>query len=158
MTPLCDDVRTHWLLGQPTAADEAHVAACDACAAATVTLARVRAAFVADRAPAPSPVLAPRVLAAARPVLAARRRHAARRALAAAVAVALLPLPLIVFVDVWVLQMIYGTLTRFFPATLSFYLVVNYAAVLALLGAVTYGAIPLLAERQARGRYEALHG
>jgi hypothetical protein len=38
------------------------------------------------------------------------------------------------------------------------YLVVNYAAVLALLGALTYGAIPLLAERQARGRHEALHG
>jgi hypothetical protein len=44
------------------------------------------------------------------------------------------------------------------PAGLSFYLVVNYAAVLALLGALTYGSIPLLAERQARGSNEALHG
>ena len=40
---------------------------------------------------------------------------------------------------------------RLLPRPLSFYLVVNYAAVLALLGALTYGAIPLLAERQARG-------
>jgi len=156
--PVCDDVRMRRLLGHPAAGDDAHVATCDACAVATAALGHLWAAFAADRPPIPPPALAPRVLAAARPLLAARRRHAARRALAAAVAVALLPLPLIVFVDVWVLQMIYGTLTRFFPATLSFYLVVNYAAVLALLGALTYGAIPLLAERQARGRYEALHG
>ena len=61
-------------------------------------------------------------------------------------------------VDVWALQAIYGGLTRLLPAALSLYLVVNYAAVLALLGALTYGAIPLLAERQARGRHEALHG
>ncbi len=137
--PVCDDVRMRRLLGHPAAGDDAHVATCDACAVATAALGHLWAAFAADRPPIPPPALAPRVLAAA-------------------VAVALLPLPLIVFVDVWVLQMIYGTLTRFFPATLSFYLVVNYAAVLALLGALTYGAIPLLAERQARGRYEALHG
>jgi len=60
-------------------------------------------------------------------------------------------------VDVWAMQAIYGVLTRLLPPTLSFYLVVNYAAVLALLGALTYGAIPLLAEHQARGRHDALY-
>lgn len=38
------------------------------------------------------------------------------------------------------------------------YLVAHYIALLALLGALTYGAVPLLAEPQARGRQEVLHG
>jgi hypothetical protein len=158
MTAVCDDVRARRLFGRPEPGDEAHLAGCDACAAAASALGRVRTAFAADPTAPPSPMLAPRVLAAARPVLAARRRHAARRALAAALVAALLPLPLIVAVDVWALQMIYGGLSRFLSPTVSLYLVMNYAAVLALLGTLTYGAIPFLAERQARGRYEALHG
>jgi hypothetical protein len=61
-------------------------------------------------------------------------------------------------IDVWALGTIYAWLARLLPPALSLYLVVNYAAVLALLGALTYGAIPLLAERQARGLREAPHG
>jgi hypothetical protein len=158
MTTACDDVRERRFLGRATPEDDAHVAACAACAADDATLGVLSGAFAADPAPVAGPTLAPRVLAAAAPLLAARRRHAARRAIAAAVAAALVPLPLIVLFDVWALQMIYGALARLLPSTLSFYLVVNYAAVLALLGTLTYGAIPLLAERQARGRHEALHG
>jgi len=97
-------------------------------------------------------------LAATGPLLAAKRRHATRHVLVAAVAAALLPLPLILMIDIWALGAIYGGLTRLLPPALSFYLVVNYAAVLALLGTLTYGAIPLLAERQARSQREALHG
>ena len=158
MTTTCDDVRARRLLGRPEAGDDAHVALCAACTASAPALARVREAFAAAAPPEPSPLLAARVRAAARPLLAARRRHAERRALAAAVVAALLPLPLIVLVDVWALQAIYGGLSHFLSPTVSFYLVANYAAVLALLGALTYGAIPFLAERQARGRHEALHG
>jgi len=98
------------------------------------------------------------VLTATRPVLDAKRRHAARRAVAAAVTAALVPLPLILMIDVWALGAMYGWLVRLLPPALSLYLVVNYAAVLALLGALTYGAIPLLAERQARGIREVSHG
>jgi hypothetical protein len=158
VTTVCDDVRARRLLGRAEAGDATHVAACADCAAAVAALGRVHAAFAADVAPEPTPALAARVRSAVRPLLAARRRHAERRALAAAVLVALLPLPLIVLVDVWVLQALYGGLSRFLSPTVSFYLVVNYAAVLALLGTLTYGAIPFLAERQARGRYEARHG
>ena len=97
------------------------------------------------------------MLAAARPVL--RRGGVPRGARSRPPSpLALLPLPLIVMIDLWALQAIYDGLSRLLPATISFYLVANYAAVLALLGALTYGAIPLLAERQARGRHEALHG
>jgi len=35
--------------------------------------------------------------------------------------------------------------------------VFNYAAMLAVLVALTYAAVPLLAERQARGRWMELH-
>lgn len=155
---LCDDVRERRFLGRTEAADAAHVAACSDCRNEVDVLGRLAAAFASDRLAPPAPLLETRVVTAARPLLAARRRYAARRALAAAVAAALVPLPLIFMVDVWALQAIYHGLTRVLPQTLSFYLVVNYAAVLALLGTLTYGAIPLLAERQARGRHEALHG
>jgi hypothetical protein len=148
---VCDDVRERRFLGRDTPADAAHAATCDACGADAAALARVGAAFSAHPVETPSPALAARVLTAARPLLAAKRRHAARHALAAAVAAALLPLPIILLVDIWALGTMYAWLTRLLPPALSLYLVVNYAAVLALLGALTYGAIPLLAERQARG-------
>lgn len=158
VTFTCDDVRERRFLGRATPVDDTHVAGCDACRQDAVELGRLAAAFAAEHVTEPSPALGTRVLAMAAPLLAARRRHAARRSLAAAVAAALLPLPLILAIDFWALQAIYAGLSRLLPATLSFYLVVNYAAVLALLGTLTYGAIPLLAERQARGRHEALYG
>lgn len=158
MTSGCDDVRERGFLGRSAAGDAAHVAACTGCGDALAHLAPLAAAFGANRVGAPSPGLEARVLAATRPLLAARRRHAARRALAAALAAALLPLPFIVMIDLWALRAIYEGLARLLPASVSLYLVVNYAAVLALLGTLTYGAIPLLAERQARGRNEAVHG
>jgi len=157
ITP-CDEVRERRLLGAGTPADAAHAASCDACRVDDAALTRVAAVFAADRLEPPAPALGARVLAATRPILVAKRRHAARRAIAAAVAAALVPLPLILLIDVWALGAIYGWLSRLLPPALSFYLVVNYAAVLALLGALTYGAIPLLAERQARGLREAPNG
>ncbi len=158
MSTTCADVRERRLLGRELAGDAEHVAGCAACRVAVAALADLAAAFASHSVPAPSARLAERVRAEVRPLLAARRRHAARRALVAAVIAALVPLPLIVLVDAWALHLIYDGLSRLLPERLSFYLVVNYAAVLALLGAVTYGAVPLLAERQARGRHEALHG
>ena len=157
ITP-CDEVRERRLLGRATPADAMHAVSCAACGAETAALERVAAVFAADQVAAPSPALATRVLKAAQPLLDVKRRHVARRALAAAVAAALVPLPLILMIDVWALGTIYAWLARLLPPALSLYLVVNYAAVLALLGALTYGAIPLLAERQARGLREAPHG
>ncbi len=153
----CDDVRERLFLGRTVRDDERHLAACPECRREAETLTTLARAFAADHSAAPSPALAPRVLAAARPLLAAKHRHAARRAVAAAVAAALVPLPLILVLDLLALRAIYAGLTHLLPSALSLYLVVNYAGVLALLGALTYGAIPLLAERQARLR-EVPHG
>jgi hypothetical protein len=157
-TSACTEARERAFLGRSLPADAAHVAACPECAVAIDALAEVSALLAADTVTPPAPALAARVLSAAAPLLATRRRHAARGRLAAALAAALLPLPLILVIDAWALGTIYALLTQLLPPTLSFYLVVNYAAVLALLGAVTYGAIPLLAERQARGLREVQHG
>ena len=158
MTSRCDEVRERCFLGAVLREDAAHLASCEECRTAAAALGRLTLTLTADPVTPPSPVLRSQILAAATPLLAAKRRHAARHALAAAIAAALLPLPLILMIDVWALGAIYSGLTRLLPPALSFYLVVNYAAVLALLGALTYGAIPLLTERQARGRHEALHG
>lgn len=158
MRAACDDVRARRFLGRVAPGDDAHVAACSECGAIAPELAALQAGFARHAVLPPAPELEDRIRADARPLLAARRRHAARRSLVAALAAALLPLPLILAVDLWALQAIYETLRRLLPEALSLYLVVNYAAVLALLGALTYGAIPVLAERQARGYNEALHG
>lgn len=158
MTDRCDDVRERAFLGRAEAGDAEHVAACATCGDVTPVLGELAATFAAHRVAEPTPGLDVRVAAKARPLLLARRRHAARRQIAAALVAALVPLPLIVVLDVWALRVMYDVLRWLLPEPLSLYLIVNYAAVLALLGTLTYGAIPLLAERQARSRPEVLHG
>jgi hypothetical protein len=96
--------------------------------------------------------LTARVLRAAEPVLARAARRAAWRALAAAIAIALVPLPAILFLDAALVLGTYALLSSVLPHALSVYLVSSYAAVLVVLLALTYAAIPLLAERQLRAR------
>ena len=103
MTSPCDDVRERRFLGAGRHDDAAHLASCEECRAATAVLGRLAQALAADHVTPPSPVLRAQVLAAAGPLLAAKQRHAARHALVAAVAAALLPLPLILMIDVWAL-------------------------------------------------------
>ena len=75
-----------------------------------------------------------------------RAEQPAVRALAAA----LIPLPAILVFDVALVRAIYSLLGAVLPHGLSLYLVVNHAALLALLLTLTYGAVPFLAARQAR--------
>ena len=125
-------------------------AACAARGAGARSLARIAVRAAARRR---RPALAARVLAAARRCSRAPTRHAARRAARARRRRRAPAAP--AHRDGRRLGAA-GALRRSSRGScrrpLSFYLVVNYAAVLALLGALTYGAIPLLAERQARGR------
>jgi hypothetical protein len=102
--------------------------------------------------------LAARVLRAAAPLLALNARRAAWPALARAVVTALLPLPLILFVDWHIVRAAHTFLRTVLPEALSFYLVFNYAATLVLLLALTYAAVPILVERQARLRQQESHG
>jgi hypothetical protein len=106
----------------------------------------------------PPPGLAGRVLRAAAPLLARNARRATWPAVARALAAALVPLPLIAFFDWQIVRTAHAVLSRVLPDALSFYLVFNYTATLVLLLALTYAAVPILVERQARLRHQESHG
>jgi anti-sigma factor RsiW len=155
----CDDVTP--LLLHDDGTDPrvaAHLAGCAACrerVPALVAVARVLAAAPEPVAPAG---LHTAVLRAAGPLLARHARRAEQWRLARALGAALLPLPLILFLDVGLLTAAYHLLSTVLPHGLSLYLVANHAALIALLLALTYGSIPLLAARQGRGFAEESHG
>jgi hypothetical protein len=155
----CDDVRTALLLGgAPDAAVTSHLAACPRCAGERVVVGRLAAALAADTVPAPPSSLAAELRRAAAPLLERNARRAAWPALGRALAAGLLPLPAILFVDFHALRAAYAMLSSILPGALSLYVVFNYAATLTLLLALSYSAIPILAERQVRGRRRESHG
>jgi len=151
----CDDVLAKLLLAGKLDADAAaHVSACPHCTAEQGRVRRVAALLASDHVPAASPALSARVVGAATPLLARQARRAAWRTLARALAAALVPLPLIVFLDFHLVRTAYGVLNTLLPGPLSFYVAFNYVATLAVLFALSYGMIPIVAERQMRLRRE----
>jgi hypothetical protein len=149
LTTTCDDVRTARALGARLGDDgEAHVAACASCRHEMPALATVDAALGRYAVDAPPSGLRPRVLDAAASLLVLNARRARRRHLVRAVAAGLVPLPLIVLVDFVLVRTLGELLGTFLPRALTVYFVAEYAALLALLVALTYAAIPLLAARQ----------
>jgi len=94
--------------------------------------------------------LSQRVLQRVRPELERRAGAAWWRRVAAALLVALVPLPLVVAYDAYLLQMVYGLVSALLPSTVAAYLVLSYAAFLVLLFATTYAAIPLVLSRPPR--------
>jgi hypothetical protein len=144
----CDDIRAARLLGDPLgSAAAAHVRGCARCRADEAVVVPLARALAAEPAAA-VPGLTGRVLTAAAPLLAAQARRAARVRLARALAAALVPLPAIVLLDLSLVRAAYHALSAVLPHAVSLYVVGNYAAFLALLLALTYGAIPFLAARQ----------
>ncbi len=150
----CDEVLEAAFLGQPLDAGRAsHVSGCPRCRHALPAIERVSRLLAADSVPAPPPVLGHAVLAAAEPILAARRNAATpgyRRGLAYAIAAALLPLPLVLVLDAYVVQVVHAVLSALLPGALSAYLVFNFAALMLLGLALAYGAVPFLVDRQLR--------
>lgn len=144
----CDDVLTHVLLhGDVPPAAAAHLSTCADCAASVADVRRIAASLARDLVPPPSPGLSARVLLAAEPVLAARRRAVDWRRIAVAIAAAILPLPLILAVDWWIVTQLRHLLSVVLPDAVSLFLVGNYVVLLALLLTLTYAAVPLLAGR-----------
>ncbi len=154
----CDDVRVLLAFGRPLETEAAaHLRDCARCRLDEPVARALAAALSADVVGGPPPVLAERVLRAAAVPLARYARRAARPdwgAVARAVGTALLPLPAILYLDALLVRGAYRLLSAVLPGALSAYLVFSYAAVLALLLALTYAAVPLLAEHQGRGREE----
>jgi hypothetical protein len=154
----CDDVRAARVLGAPLdAAGAAHAAGCARCGAEAGAVAGLARALAADPHPEPLSGLSARVLTAAAPLLARHAARARRRGLLAAVAAALVPLPVVLALNAALVLGLHHVLSAVLPAALSTWVVVHYAALLALLLAATYGSIPILAERQARRRLEEGH-
>jgi hypothetical protein len=156
----CDTALTALLFGEVTPGVAAHLDACPRCAVEAPHVRRVTGLLDAMPAPSASPVLGPWVLHAAAPLLVANAHRlpaTAWRRFAAAIAVAILPLPLILFVGWEALSTANRLLSTVLPAGVSFYLVATHAALLGLLLAVTYGAVPLLAAHQLRLQHEDTH-
>jgi len=155
----CDDVlEALALAATPDPAVDRHVAGCPRCRTHAPAMRALAARLAGAPAPAPPATLADDVLRTAAPLL---RRHARRSAwmpLVRAIGAALLPLPAILAVDAYLLHTLYTLLCRILPPSVGVYVIVNNVLLLALLLALTYGAIPLLAERQARGRRMVPHG
>ena len=64
---------------------------------------------------------------------------------------------MILLLDFYLVRAAFGLLVAILPTALGAYIVFNYAATLALLLALTYGAIPIFVERQVRLRREESH-
>ncbi len=77
-----------------------------------------------------------------------------RRVLQVGVA-ALAPLPAVLAYDAYALRFAYEIIARVLPQAMATYLIASYAALLALLFATTYAAIPLLVERSGMRRLPA---
>ena len=80
-----------------------------------------------------------------------------QRRLLRALTAALVPLPIILVLDAVIIRGAYRLLAGLLPAAVSLYVVANYAALLALLLALAYGAVPILAARQGRFAPEVHH-
>jgi hypothetical protein len=162
----CDQLLAAVLRGDPLAdAERAHVDGCPRCGALAPDL----ALLAPDRrvgAPAPPSALTARVLLAAQPLLDGHARTAQRaratlqldgRQLATALLPAILLFPLIVLADVVLLRSVHGVLATLLPATLTTYLVASYATLLAALVCLTFGAIPLIVQRQGTASWKEGH-
>jgi hypothetical protein len=152
----CDEVLTALALGKGAApkgsAAAAHLVTCSTCRAESAraqALGQVLAAYEVGVPPADAPA---RTLASAAPLLARRAAgtRALRRRVAWALVLALLPLPAIVFANVKLLMAAHGLLLSVLPPSASLYLIVCLGAGVALLLALSYAAVPLLASRRPR--------
>jgi len=146
-------------------AERSHAAGCPRCGALAPGLATLATDLRAAE-PAPPAGLGARVLLAAQPLLDGHARAAQRaravphldgRRLATALLPAILLFPLLVLVDVALLRSVHEWLATLLPQSLSTYLVASYAALLAALVCLTFGAIPLIVQRQGLASWKEGH-
>jgi hypothetical protein len=124
-----------------------HAEQCDECRVAPLPLAELSALL---SAPVPVRTEVPasrRVLVAAAPLLAAYAARAYRRHLVSGMVLSLVPLPVVVFFNVYLLREAYALLAGWLPSGIVAWMVVGYGAMLLLLCALTYAALPVLIAR-----------
>lgn len=124
-----------------------HARSCEECRGGAAPLASLTALLDANAVQVDAGRLSRQVLESAAPALRARAQAAFWRRLIRTLAVALVPLPLVVGVDLWLLGWLYAFTAAWLPTSLALYVVVSYAASLLVLIGSTYAAIPLLLAR-----------
>lgn len=124
-----------------------HARACDDCRADAPPIAPLAALLDGASVEVDAAHLSRLAFAAVVPELRARAEAAFWRRLRTVLAIALLPLPLVIAADVFVLGWFYQVIAAWLPATLALYLVVSYGAWLLVAIGSAYAAIPLLLAR-----------
>jgi anti-sigma factor RsiW len=125
----------------------AHVDECEECRADALRLDRVATLLNRSVVRVDVAALSQRTLSVLQPELAHRARAVLLRRAATAVGLALLPLPLVLVYDAYLLDALYQISSMLLPAAVAAYLVFTYVAFLGLLFGGTYAAIPLLVAR-----------
>jgi hypothetical protein len=127
-----------------------HVAECAECQATPLPLDAVGALLDAAQPDVDVTALSRHTFARLQPELRQRAGAISWRRAAAGVLLALLPLPIVLAYDAYVLQLAYDVLSTLVPRSVAAYLVLSYGAGLLLLFATTYAAIPVLMSRRVR--------
>ncbi len=126
----------------------AHVEACDACRLDTPAVDLIAARLATVNVPIDAAALSQRTMLRLRPELQRCANAALWRRATIGVLLALLPLPAVLAYNVYLLHMAYDVLLALLPAAVVVYLVASEAALLVLLFAATYAAIPVLLARR----------
>ncbi len=134
-----------------------HAADCNECRAAPLPLEHLAVLLDASTPDLDPAALSQQTFTRLRPALRRRAQAAAWQRVGIGMLLSLLPLPLILAYNTYVLRVAYDVLKTLLPAAFAAYLVLSYAAFLVLLFATTYAAIPLLVVRN-RSHLPAAHG
>jgi len=133
-----------------------HARECEACHADAPPLAQLHALLAAGAVEPDATRLSERTVTRLLPELQRRAQAVFWRRFLRVLAAALLPLPVVLAADVWLLGWLYQLAAAWLPPSLATYIVVSYAvSALAVIG-VTYASIPLLIARPIQAREPAL--
>ena len=126
----------------------AHSADCVECKNMPLPLDRIAAVLEAAVPAIDAAALSRQTFVQLQPELQRRALAGGWRRIAVGVLLALLPLPLVLAYNAYLLHVAYDLLRNLLPAAIAAYLVLSYGAFLLLLFATTYAAIPLLMVHQ----------
>ncbi len=126
---------------------EDHVTSCEVCESDPIDLAAAEALLCSLSSVRPSDASTEALLRMARVELARNAAWVQRRRITAAIALAMLPLPLIAFYGVAVVSFVGSVAAKLLPESVAAYVTTAYAASIVLVYASTYAAVPLLLDR-----------
>ncbi|HYD49245.1 MAG TPA: hypothetical protein VEB21_12895 [Terriglobales bacterium] len=124
-----------------------HLAECDECRGQRAALERISASLRASEVGVDCDRLTAGTLLCLAPAIETNAAEAFWRRVVTALVVAIIPLPLVLAWDAYLMRELHSFLQAFLPSPVATYVTFSYAALLTLLLAGTYAAIPLSAGR-----------